>query len=139
MSPTRAAGPGLSVSTVEFEPACWRPYLDRHGTTKTLKPDMFLQVASQEYLDSYYIEVDQATENPKRIIRKSMTYQAWQHTGRDQERLGVFPKVVWVTPSEHRADQLIRHLAADEHLRQDLFQVLTLAGLPKLILDGPAP
>ena len=128
---------GIIISEMELEPACWRSYLGPHGEQKTLKPDMFLQITSPQYVDSYYIEVDRATENPARVIRKTMQYQDWQQRGTDQETLGVFPKILWLTPNQTRQEQLTRHLKADKDIRDDIFSVITLEELPQVIIQGP--
>lgn len=127
----------LAVNRVEFEPQCWRSYLGPHGERRTLKPDMFLQVTSPEYVDSYYLEIDMATENPARVIRKSMQYQAWKQRGTDQETLGAFPKVLWLAPHAKRQEQLGRHLKEDPAIHDDLFKVITLDDLPRVIALGP--
>lgn len=121
---------------IQAEPVCWRTYLGPHGQQLTLRPDLRLTVTSAEYRDSYFIEVDRATENPARVIAKCWQYVQYRRTGAEQKVDGIFPAVLWIVPSHKRREQLRSHLQEAE-LPQGMFHVLTLTDLPEIIRDGP--
>lgn len=127
-----------SSLTVQAEPSCWRNYLGPHGQELTLRPDLHLVVTTRQYRDSYFIEVDRATENPARVVAKCFQYVAYRRTGLEQKQASVFPAVLWVVPTERRRDQLSAYIQ-DAELPEGMFHVLTLPELPALIRNGPPP
>lgn len=127
--------PGTSL-TVQTEPACWRNYLSPLGQQLILRPDLHLTVTTSKYTDSYFVEVDRATENPARVIATCWQYVRYRRTGTEQKVRGVFPAVLWIVPTEKRREQLQTHIAAAE-LPAGMFHVLTLTDLPEVIRDGP--
>lgn len=133
-----AAQNELDVGVVG-EPSCWRRYLGAHGQGITLKPDLALTVTSRNFVDRYFIEVDRATENPARVIRKCWQYTLHRRSGVEQERHGVYPVVVWIVPSEQRRAQLRRALEEEPKLPRELFVVITPDEFTPLIRDGPNP
>ena len=127
---------GADVS-IQPEPLCWRTYLDATGMRVALKPDLAATITTPEFTDRYFIEVDRATENPARIIRKCQQYATYRTRGQEQERHGAFPLVVWIVPTQQRREQLLRHLAAQERLPTRLFQIVTPETFSDLLRDGP--
>lgn len=123
---------------VQSEPSCWRRYLDAYGNTVMLKPDLAVTVTSEAYVDRYFIEVDRATENPARVVRKCWQYVQYRRSGAEQGGHGVYPAVVWLVPNEQRKQQIARSLAAEPKLPRELFQILTASELLPLVRDGPA-
>lgn len=128
--------PGIDIQ-VQIEPACWRTYLDANGMTSRLKPDLAFTVTTADFVDHYFVEVDRATENPGRVIRKCWQYETYRRTGIEQKRLGVYPLVVWVVPSAGRAQQLTEAITGEPKLPGELFAVITPEELPALARDGP--
>ncbi len=96
------------VELVEFEtePTCWRSW-----ATGVLKPDAYLITTTTEFEDHWFIEVDRATESTTTIARKAAVYERYFQTGIEQERHGLFPKVLWIVPSERRKQQLVETLS----------------------------
>ena len=128
----------LQVEVIN-EPECWRRYLNEHGVTTTLKPDLSVTVTSPEYVDRYFLEVDRATENPGRVIGKCWQYIQHRRSGTEQKRTGgIYPLVVWVVPNEKRKAQLVRAMDSEPKLQRELFIVVTPNELPPLIRDGPS-
>jgi len=125
------------TATVTGEPGCWRQHLGHHGQMLTLKPDLHLTIQSPEFRDSYFLEVDRATENPKRVVTTCWSYQHYRLTGAEQKSAGVFPAVIWIVPNVKRREQLRRHLNEEPRLPQELFTVITLEELPELLRNGP--
>jgi hypothetical protein len=91
------------------EPASWRSYGGVGGQGQaTLKPDSYVRLGVGEFEDSYFIELDMGTEGSKTIDRKLRDYVAYETTGIEQDRHGVFPKALWLTPDAERADAIER-------------------------------
>ncbi|MCS4275133.1 hypothetical protein M2390_000291 [Mycetocola sp. BIGb0189] len=122
---------------VQLEPDCWRHFLSNHGTKTILKPDLAVTVTSSDYVDRYFIEVDRATENPARVIRKCLHYEHYRRSGTEQELHGVYPAVVWIVPHQERKSKLLRALDTEPKLPRHLFTVITPNELSALIRDGP--
>jgi hypothetical protein len=98
-----------SLELLDFtaEPACWRPFSGPGGGRVTLKPDACVVVKLGRYEDRWFIEVDRNTEAAPTLRRKCETYQRYWQTGTEQERTGVFPRVLWVVPEDRRQAALI--------------------------------
>lgn len=95
----------MKVLEFSAEPACWR----RYGSG-LLKPDAALVLATDEFEHHAFIEMDCATEAATTIAAKAQAYERYYHTGIEQQRLDLFPKVVWVVPSDRRKAQIIEAL-----------------------------
>lgn len=121
---------------VDHEPDCWRTYLGMLGQRLTLRPDLRLEVTTREFRDSYFLEIDRATENPARVVAKCRQYQQYRRTGLEQQAAGAFPAVLWIVPHTKRQDQLAHHIR-EAQLTTGMFHVLTLSELPAVLRDGP--
>jgi len=121
------------------EPECWRTYTRPGGARGYLKPDAYVVVGIGEYLDRWFLECDQDTENPGRLLRKMEEYVRYERSGREEAEYGVFPRVLWVVPTERRKGQLVRVLGElrSEHWR--LFQIATTAEFSQAIRAGAGP
>ncbi len=108
----------------ESEPNSWRDVVTLGGTI-TLRPDLFLVLAVNEYELRWFIEVDRATEHLPAITRKCRLYNTYYRSGGEQQRHGVFPRVLWIAPDEQRADWLRKAIAADRRLAAGLFGITT--------------
>ncbi|MGH3431076.1 MAG: replication-relaxation family protein [Mycobacteriales bacterium] len=97
-----AEGDDLAVLDFDAEPLCWRTFTGVGGARAVLKPDAFLRLGFGSYQDTYFIEVDQATQSLPAINRKLVVYRRFYATGREQERYGAFPQVLFLAPSEER-------------------------------------
>lgn len=122
---------------LEHEPASHRPYMNPLGIMTAVKPDISATVSSPDYTDYYFIEVDRDTENPARILRTMRRYGQYLATETEQDRLGLFPAIVWIVPTKKRQATLTRHLLKEADLPRDLWIVITLDELPALIKNGP--
>jgi hypothetical protein len=91
----------------DFEPDCWRRYSDPFGGESTLKPDAFASIASPAYEDRYFIEVDLGTEGRATLLRKLRAYIDYFHSGIEQDRHEVFPRVIFIVNSEDRKAVLV--------------------------------
>jgi hypothetical protein len=81
----------------DAEPACWWP--DDLGGH--LKPDAHTLLATDDYQDAWWIEIDQATETLPRLKKKLHTYLDFQRRG-GIGPAGVLPRVLLTTPTAQR-------------------------------------
>jgi len=112
------------VGVLETEPQCWRGFVSGYGTPVTLKPDLGVTVgAGRVHTDSWWLEIDRATESAAAIARKAKRYLAYMHSGTEQRRRHVFPRVAFAVPNQRRADQIIAALARLTDVPERLFSV----------------
>lgn len=86
----------------DTEPTCWRSFAGRGGGRVTLKPDALIRLGSGAFEDSWFVEVDLGTESSATLDRKLDAYRAYWRSGREQQRRGLFPRVLWLVPNERR-------------------------------------
>ena len=123
---------GIAVVNVQFEPNCWRTYRG-----DTLKPDLYAVTSDGEYEDSWFFELDLATEAPSRVVSKCEQYQDYYRSGIEQSDYGVFPKVVWIIPTAKRRDSLRGHIRQNTALSdQGIFAFILPDELEALIRKG---
>jgi hypothetical protein len=123
----------------EPEPACWRPYPGPFGASETLKPDAYLRLASGDFEDSWFVEIDLDSEGQATIAGKAERYLDCFHTGVVQRSEGVFPKTLWTTPSEKRAAALRSIFARLPENGARLFVVTTQdEAIPRLVGGTPS-
>jgi hypothetical protein len=125
----------LLLRQFQTEPACWRTFTDADGKA-TLKPDAFVRVDQGDYTDSYFIEVDCATESPATLSRKCAVYQRYWEAGVEQEGHGVFPQVLWLVPSTARA-AVLRRVVTGQGPDQALHAVATYDRAADIFREEP--
>ncbi|HEY2141887.1 MAG TPA: replication-relaxation family protein [Solirubrobacteraceae bacterium] len=108
----------LECLAVQPEPTCWQPFLGAFGARLILKPDLVIRVAApgSDYEHRWALEIDMATESPSTIRSKALRYLAHYHSGSEQAKHRVYPRVLWVVPNEQRAEQIrqvVRRLPSD--------------------------
>jgi hypothetical protein len=127
----------LDLLTVETEPRCWR----RLDDGDWLKPDLHLVIGLGEEALHAFVELDQGTEHSSALMGKLRQYEAAYHGG-VAATADVFPRVVWLVPSDRRAAQL-RRLVRSPRLTAELHAVAlqseALAALTAGQLDGRPP
>ena len=128
----------ITLSKIEPEPDCWRSYLGPGGVALTLKPDIAAVTVSSDFEDHWFFEVDRATEPPNRVVKKCLQYQEYLATGLEQDRLGLFPAIVWAVPSQRRRDQLLQRLQTEASIDRRLFTVVIPEDIEELVVVGAA-
>ncbi|MEV7874174.1 replication-relaxation family protein [Microbacterium sp. NPDC089188] len=122
---TQAQATGAELERVEIESQAWRPFLTTHATPTVLKPDLYAHLSTPDYDDHYYLEIDRASESIPVVLGQCRLYTAYRATGRAQTEHGVFPRVVWIVPTQRRADRLTAAIHAEQDLPDRLFTVIT--------------
>lgn len=115
----------LTLVGLLVETAAWRSFLTGYGTTTVLKPDLYAHLATDEYDDHWYLEVDRGTESLPVLLQKSRLYAAYKATGRAQAEHGVFPRVLWIVPTQARVARLTAAIHTEKDLPTRLFTVIT--------------
>jgi hypothetical protein len=135
----REIGPdGPRLETVATEPGCWRTFTSPTGSPTVLKPDLYAVTSSGDYEDHWFIEVDRATESLPTLLAKCAQYQHYRLTNLEQQRHGIFPRVLWVLPTERYADTLRRAIDQAVRLPAELFRVCTLPTLTAALQEPTA-
>jgi hypothetical protein len=120
----------------EAEPASWRTYAGDHGRQLTIKPDAFVILADRDWEHRWFIEVDRATEHRPTILRKAREYVSYFQSGTEQTITGIFPKVLWIAPTDAHATAIADWLAALASDAQGLFQVCSDTSFPAAIASA---
>jgi len=129
---------GLNLISFDTEPKCWKSFSGPGGSRLVLKPDAMAVLHLGDFEDRYLIEADCSTESGPRILSKARIYVRYSQSGREQAASGVFPFVLWVTPSEKRKDFLIGVLAGLPPEQRQLFLVATSTEAAERIATGSA-
>jgi hypothetical protein len=119
-----ARGGAWELVQWQSEPNSWRQVVTLGGTI-VLRPDLFFVLAVGEYELRWFIELDRATEHLPAITRKCRLYNTYYRSGTEQQEHSVFPRILWIAPSEQRATWLRNTIAADRRLAAGLFGVTT--------------
>ena len=101
----------LSILDFDAEPLCWRTFTGAAGARTILRPDAFVRLGIGDFQDVYFIEVDQGTQSLPAIARKLVMYRRCYVAGREQQRFGAFPEVLFLAPDPARRDALASLIA----------------------------
>lgn len=122
----KARSDGFDILELQTEPASWRSFQAAQGGALTLKPDLAVVTADAESETHSFFEIDRDTEHLPAVLRKSGLYQRYWESGTEQAKNeGLFPLVVWTTPSTERADKIRRAIQEDRRLNAALFHAAT--------------
>lgn len=124
---------GGELLAFDAEPACWRIFTGLGGARVTLKPDAFVRFAAADYEYASFVEVDRATASVPTVARKLGLYRRYWQTGREQERFGLFPKVLILVPNDRRREALVEVAGAQPVDSWPLFQVAPLGNGVRLL------
>lgn len=122
----------------EAEPLSWRRYASPYGATSILKPDAFVRLAATDFERGAFVEIDRTTEARSTLVGKLAQYRKFWETGREQERRGYFPRVVFAVPSEDRKALLVDLFGRQPEETWPLWQVVLAAELPAALIGEGA-
>lgn len=122
---------------VQVETEAWRAFVTSSGAKTILKPDLKITIASPDYDDHWYLEVDRGTESLPVLLRKSSAYEQYRRTGRAQAEQGVFPRVLWLLPNTRRLERLRAAIDADPALPSKMFICASNEALIETLRDPP--
>ncbi len=127
---------GGELLAFDAEPACWRTFTGLGGARVTLKPDAFVRFASADYEYATFVEIDRATASVPTVARKLALYRRYWQTSREQERFGLFPKVLILVPNERRKETLLESTRAQPVDAWPLFSVAPYGAGLRLLAGG---
>lgn len=114
----------LELHEFDAEPAGWRFWTGLHGERLCLKPDAFVVLTVGDIEHRIFVELDRATESLTVIRKKAASYIAYFDAGTEQQRFGIFPRVLFVVPDEKRKEHVVGVLAKFDADYWRLFQVV---------------
>jgi hypothetical protein len=115
----------VELINIDPEPTCWRRFTAGLEGVQILKPDLSISLRAGDYEYQWFVEIDLSTHSAAAVVRKCGVYQRYWATGLEQERSGLFPKVLIVAPNDRRRSLLQRTIAAAHRLNVKLFAVTT--------------
>jgi hypothetical protein len=130
----RCRGGAAELLDFEAEPLSWRRYASSYGASSILKPDAFVRLALGDFERGAFVEIDRATEARSTLTGKLRQYRTFWETGREQERRGYFPRVVFAVPSEDRKAVLVDLFGAQPEETWPIWQVVPGAELPAALI-----
>ena len=126
----------MDYRELEIEPQCWRAY-QKSGIQYSLRPDLYAETISGEYVDRWFIEMDLSTEGLQTIIEKCRRYHDYYQIVRDQDPKEVFPIVLWLVPDTYRKENIIEVIKETFGNRyRKIFLVITPEELHQTLRDG---
>lgn len=129
------AGAG-ELLAFDAEPLCWRRFTGPAGSPTWLKPDAFVRWATTDYEYASFVEADRATASLSTIARKCDVYRRYWQSGREQERWGVFPRVVFLTPTDVRHEALVDLAACQPSDTWPLYRIARYEAAVNVVTGG---
>lgn len=127
------------VLEFEAEPLAWRRYGGMHGGYSYLKPDAFVRLQVRDFERGAFIEIDRSTESAAALGRKCREYRRYWESGREQDRRGYFPEVVFSVPSEARRDAVVEVLGRQPAETWPLYRVVLDTDLASALTREETP
>lgn len=124
----------FDLMAFQGEPECWRSF-SRMGAPLILKPDAFVRLGYPKEEAWFFIEVDRNTESTRTLAAKAEMYRAYWNSGQEQDRHGVFPRVLWIVPDAARKCELQETLRRIEQ-GDELFAIATADQLATAVMNG---
>lgn len=129
------AGAG-ELLAFDAEPLAWRRYVSPYGGTFVLKPDAFTRVGVGRFEYGAFVEIDRATESRATIARKLLSYRRFWESGREQQRRGYFPRVVFSVPDEARRTLVANVFDEQPNESRALWRVVVSGELTAALIGG---
>jgi hypothetical protein len=119
----------VELSEFVTEPRSWWP----NGLGGWLKPDAYLSLATADYADAWWIEMDMGTEHLPTIRRKVRAYLDFAQRGQVGPS-GVMPRVLVSVPDERRRAAVARVIRGLPDPAAELMHVSTAAETARYIM-----
>lgn len=129
----------LKVLRFDAEPQSWRSFYGSGGVRVMLKPDAYAVLLMDGYRDHWFMEVDRGTERRPALHRQCELYRGYWQSGANEADGGVFPRVLWLVPSEQRAASLRQVFHRQPSNAADMFDVALSSQVVERVLQGAAP
>jgi hypothetical protein len=126
----------LELIEVQTEPTCWRKFTVGLEGVQILKPDLLVSLRSGDFEYLWFVEVDLATHSVAAVIRKCWMYHHYWASGIEQDSRGLFPQMLFIAPSESRAQRVKRGIASARGLNGELFAVTDSTRALKCLTGG---
>lgn len=126
----------VQLLSLQGEPRCWRPLPGQRAVAGLLRPDLQVALRRGHIELSWFVEVDRGTAHLPTLLRKCAMYETYYRSGVEQATRGVFPRVLWVTPSSRRETRLRQAVERSRSLTKPLFQVTTADAAPDVLLGA---
>jgi hypothetical protein len=126
----------VEILDFDAEPLSWRRFTSAHGGTAYLKPDAFARLGIGKIERAAFVEIDRDTESRSTLAVKLRAYRQYWETGREQERRGYFPRVVFAVPCEERKAVLVDLFANQPTETWPLWQVVLAGDLTDALIGG---
>ncbi len=115
----------IEVLAVQGEPRSWRRLPGQRVRAGLLRPDLHVRLRAREIELSWFVEVDRGTAHVPALLRKCVLYESYYQSGTEQAEHGVFPRVLWVVPTDGRLARLTSAIGRSRQLTEALFAVTT--------------
>ncbi|WP_079149162.1 replication-relaxation family protein [Streptomyces agglomeratus] len=127
-----------TVREFRAETDAWRTYRNPlSGRPCYVRPDALLRVVTAGLELSWFIELDRATESPRRIDAKCRAYRSYELSGMEQGRYGIFPGVIFIVPDQPRAGVIQRVISQQPAEARGLYVVTTDAAAVTALTTPP--
>ena len=128
---------------IQLERDAARQIPNTGGGHTRLTPDLFAIVRAADdtglFEDTWFVEVDCATESLPTLLRKCEQYEAYRRSGLEQLDRGVFPLVLWVfygTTARKRIDELRQRIERGRGFTNAMYRYATPDQLTDVLSGG---
>lgn len=121
----------------EAEPLSWRRFAAPYGGHDFVKPDASVRLGLGDFERGAFVEVDRATQGRQAIVRKCRVYRQYWESGREQDRRGYFPQVLFGVPDERRRAWMNEVLMAQPEEARELFRCVLQGDLLAALTKRP--
>ncbi len=124
----------VTLSAYQGEPESWRHFAGPYGEPLVLKPDAFVRLDGEAFVDSFFLEIDTGSQSRTVIRTKLDQYRRYAATNQEQQAEGVFPRVFFLTTTAARVELLDELVAALPPEVRRLFAVGLVCQVGRLLV-----
>jgi hypothetical protein len=127
---------GPTIREFRAEADAKRHYRDASGRLRILRPDALIRLVTGGLELSWFAEIDLASEDFPTLRRKCQAYRAYELSGIEQKLYGIFPGVIFITPTAVRARSIQQVIDRQPTDARGLFLVTTEADAPAALASA---